>query len=478
MRPSDVLAEDGLLGTVLANRKDKDGDTPLEVMDMAIHALVQARMDEHILPMRGITRAIARSSETEDSSNRLGILAGVSTLASGLLSNAGVILARMGVFAAAVARRAIFTAGRFMVERIAIPLMTGVSRLLLMTPVGWVISGTALSYFLYRTFFKRDNPKTVGEQISQRGTTEDPLFNTDGSLNWEVLQQKYLGLESALGRSPVRPGSAVATATAMNAPASAEVTPERLSLGRKILAEKRSANVKAAIDEASRRTGVNVGILNAVAYKESTFREVASPGTSRAAGLFQFIPSTWNEVLRKYGDQYGVPKNASRDDPLASAIMGAAYIKHEIWPSISKVVSNPSATDLYLGHFMGPAGGARWLRNLRNNPNGIAATDFPTEAGANQWVYYDRNGNARTYQQIYNMFAADLNMIQQAANEETQVQSKPVSAGPPVTSNPPPPDQTADDPTQTPPASARYTQPDNEYADLNGTPIVVPVKPT
>lgn len=473
MRPADILSTDDLLVESLGLKRGPDGRTPVELMEVAVDALAQAEEDARILPMVGITRAIARTSSVEDPDTKSSLKTGVKSIATFLLGVGGRALMGMGSFASRAAKQIVFAGGRFLVQRVLLPMLSGVARLLLMTPIGWVITGGTLAYFLYRTFFKRENPNVSGSVLRNQD-----IADSGEALDWNSIQRSFVDQEPAYGGT-VRPGSAVATAASMQAPASAEVTAERLSLGRQILASKRSAKVKSALEEASRRTGVDVGILTAIAYKESTFREVASPGTSGAAGLMQFIPSTWKEVVKRYGDQYGVPKDASRDDPLASAIMGAAYLKHEIYPAVGKVVSNPSATDLYLGHFMGTGGGPKWLRNYHNSPNSIAATDFPTQAKSNPWVYYDKSGAARTYAQIYNMFAYDLNMIQAATNSETQTQaqSNQVSAGASIVSEAPSSANLgADDPNQTPPETAKYTEPAAQYMNKNGTIVRVPEK--
>lgn len=486
MRPSDVLRSEDVVPLALGQLPDERGDTPLGVIEMALDSIRQAEADARVAPMRAMTKALVKATSADEPDNRYGLLMGVKSLSTYLLSTGAAILARMGGAAARFASRIVLTAGRFLVERIAMPLITGVGRLLLTTPVGWAITGATLSYFLYKTFFQRKNPNELDHEL--RNKEPNDLVRADGTIDWDVfaarMGEPQYGPSFVLGQSGgiygvVRPGSAVATAAEMARPGEVSVSEGTKKRGAEILASKRSQKVRDALEEAARRTGMDVGILNAIAYKESTFQEIASPGTSSAKGLMQFITGTWTYVLNKYGDQYGVPKNASRDDPLASAIMGAAYLKHDIWPAISKVIPNPTATDLYFGHFMGPAGGAKWLRNYLNNPDAIAALDFAKEAAANHWVYYNKDGTARTYREIYNMFASGLNMIQAAATEEFQTRNRPVASGPPITSQTAPTaipqvgnEQTRD---QAPPNSSQKTNPDAEYAKLpNGTPVAFP----
>src|SRR5690242_2920336 len=104
--------------------------------------------------------------------------------------------------------------------------------------------------------------------------------------------------------------------------------------------------VEAAIQRASRATGVDFGFLMRTAQHESGFNPAAKAKTSTAAGLFQFIDQTWLGMLKQHGAKYGygdfaaqiqqgsngryyVPSDAARAnvmalrlDPQANAYMG------------------------------------------------------------------------------------------------------------------------------------------------------------
>lgn len=169
-------------------------------------------------------------------------------------------------------------------------------------------------------------------------------------------------------------------------------------------------DVKSAIHKASQVVGVPVSLLTAMAGVESAFRTDAGASTSSAKGLFQFINSTWVGVLAKYGDKYGVPKDASRFDPTYSAIMAAAMMKHEGYPAAKAAVSNPSMTDIYLTHFLGPTGGRKFIFAYMANPDayGTSAVN-EAQANANYNIFFDKvTGNPRTLRQIYDMFAKKL----------------------------------------------------------------------
>src|SRR3712207_5552120 len=56
---------------------------------------------------------------------------------------------------------------------------------------------------------------------------------------------------------------------------------------------------------AAETTGVDPAYLMALADKESSLLPASKADTSSAEGLFQFLESTWLEVLRRYGAKHG-----------------------------------------------------------------------------------------------------------------------------------------------------------------------------
>ena len=62
-------------------------------------------------------------------------------------------------------------------------------------------------------------------------------------------------------------------------------------------------------------------------------------------------------------------------------------------------------TELSIAHFMGAGGAAKFLNAHSQDGNRTAAQDFPQEAKHNKGVFYDADGNPRTYNQIYRFFS-------------------------------------------------------------------------
>lgn len=183
-----------------------------------------------------------------------------------------------------------------------------------------------------------------------------------------------------------------------------------------------------AIAKASEKTGVDFAYLMQQASVESSFRADVKAKTSSATGLYQFIESTWLDMVKKHGAKHGIDaKTQSKDhllelrrDPKISAAMAGEYAGENKRFLEKHVTGNKDigSTELYMAHFMGPSGAAGFLNALQRNPLQTAADLFPKEARANQSIFYDRqSGSPKTLQAIYNHFD------QKFSNE----QSKPVS---------------------------------------------------
>ncbi|MFA4993699.1 MAG: transglycosylase SLT domain-containing protein [Bdellovibrionales bacterium] len=190
-----------------------------------------------------------------------------------------------------------------------------------------------------------------------------------------------------------------------------------------------SSRVIRAIQNAAAKTGVDFSYLLQKASQESSFDPLATATTSSATGLFQFTNQTWLQVVKNYGDQYGLGNYAAqitsdsdgrltvensemrkailalRKDPNISAEMAGELDKENAAALQQKVGGKIGGTELYLAHFLGAGGASSFIRELRNNPKAAAAEILPTAAAANQSVFYAKTGEARSLQQIYQRFS-------------------------------------------------------------------------
>ncbi len=189
-----------------------------------------------------------------------------------------------------------------------------------------------------------------------------------------------------------------------------------------------SPEVASAIHKASASTGVDFAYLVAQAGQESSFRPDAKAGTSSAKGLYQFVDSTWLTMIRDKGAAYGVgdlaaqidataggPRVADpaarrkildlRNDPTLSAAMAAEYAKSNRAQLTQDLGRAVNSTDLYMAHFLGASGAAKFLSALDSDPSTPGAKLLPEAAAANRGVFFDAQGAPRTVAQIYNHYA-------------------------------------------------------------------------
>ena len=196
--------------------------------------------------------------------------------------------------------------------------------------------------------------------------------------------------------------------------------------------------MRLSIARAAQATGVDFDYLLAQAKLESRLNPQARAGTSSAAGLYQFIGSTWVETLDRHGANHGLgwADAAIRDggrgskivdpamrsqimalryDPNAASLMAAELAKDNQAVLRESLGREPDFAELYMAHFLGSDGAARFLGQMQQNPDATAAALFPKQASANRPVFYDASGAPRSLAQVMDYFR---NRLEQAMAEE------------------------------------------------------------
>lgn len=187
-----------------------------------------------------------------------------------------------------------------------------------------------------------------------------------------------------------------------------------------------------AIAMASRRTGVDFAYLLGQAKIESSLNPTARASTSSATGLYQFIDQSWLAVIDKHGGEYGLGWAADaisrgsngryyvadpdlrqqildlRKHPETASVMAAQHAADNKATLESKLGRQAESVDLYLAHFLGVGGASKFLAVHDRAPGATAAPMFPAAARANRSIFYDKQGNARSFADIRDRFAAKL----------------------------------------------------------------------
>ncbi len=187
-----------------------------------------------------------------------------------------------------------------------------------------------------------------------------------------------------------------------------------------------------AVQNASARTGIDFDYLVDVARVESGYNPTAKAPTSSARGLYQFTKQTWLATLDRHGAAHGlawaadaIGRDASgrlsvadpalrqqifdlRDDPAASSNMAAALTGDNRAYLESRIGRNAEPVDLYLAHFLGSGGAAKFLSALEANPDQPGATMMPEAAAANRSIFYASDGSMRSLAEIRERFRVKL----------------------------------------------------------------------
>lgn len=140
--------------------------------------------------------------------------------------------------------------------------------------------------------------------------------------------------------------------------------------------------------------------------------------TSNAAGVAQFISSTWRDVVRKHATAMGVNPNATDAEIEAMRVdKTEAGAQRQIKAAALHAMDNKRAleagtgrpvndADLYFAHFLGVGGATRFLNAAVQFPQGLATQSVaPEQVEANRPVFYDEAGRPRTNAQVRSFVA-------------------------------------------------------------------------
>lgn len=179
-----------------------------------------------------------------------------------------------------------------------------------------------------------------------------------------------------------------------------------------------------AIDTAGAKSDVDFDYLLQTAIRESSLNPEAKARTSSATGLFQFLDSTWLQVMKEEGPRLGYGQYADaikvdsdgdyfiadkairkevlklREDPQIASDMAAAFTRSNGAYLFDKFGRMPSPGELYIAHFLGAQGAEKLFNAGLKEPDQIAADLFPKQANANRAIFYD-DGKARTIREVY-----------------------------------------------------------------------------
>ena len=151
---------------------------------------------------------------------------------------------------------------------------------------------------------------------------------------------------------------------------------------------------------AAEATGVDPVYMMALADKESSFIPANKASTSSAEGLFQFIESTWLEMVKRFGAQHGLDDRGRCDrgpigdlaiedeamrehmlnlrrDPYLSALMAAEMMKRDRGRVERRLGRPITRSEFYLAHFLGVDSASKFMSLLDDKPEAERAAQLP-----------------------------------------------------------------------------------------------------
>lgn len=169
------------------------------------------------------------------------------------------------------------------------------------------------------------------------------------------------------------------------------------------------ADIFAILAQVGKAKGVDPSLLIAIANIESSLNPLAKATTSSATGLFQFIESTWVNLVKIYGKENGfkdVTIEDRKDPKICATFMCELILENKRYLE-GKGLKDLSKTDLYLAHFLGPKKAMQFIAQKRSNGKIKGITMFPQEAKANEGVFL-KGVEPRTLDSIYDLFTDKL----------------------------------------------------------------------
>jgi hypothetical protein len=198
---------------------------------------------------------------------------------------------------------------------------------------------------------------------------------------------------------------------------------------------------------AAATTGVDPVYMMALADKESSFIPANKASTSSAEGLFQFISSTWLEMVRNYGARHGLANEAAaigkvkgkltvadagardrilrlRRDPYLSALMAGEMMKRDRTLIERRIGRRIQRSEFYLAHFLGADSAGKLMALVDDKPQQSAPQVFPAAAKANKSLFYAKDGGKTRHLSVAEVYEKIDGMIDKRMDRYEDVSSK------------------------------------------------------
>ncbi|MBB3021666.1 hypothetical protein FHR70_004768 [Microvirga lupini] len=198
---------------------------------------------------------------------------------------------------------------------------------------------------------------------------------------------------------------------------------------------------------ASKMTGADPVYMMALADKESSFLPGNKASTSSAVGLFQFITSTWLEVVRSFGPTHGLDAEAQaiervdgklavadetmrehilglRRNPYISSLMAAEMMKRDKAKIEAKLGRKLNRSEFYMSHFFGVDSASKFIALVDDTPKKSAPAAFPAAAKSNKSLFFTKDGKKTRQLSVAEVYGKIDDMIDKRLNRYGDVSTR------------------------------------------------------
>ncbi|WP_246498506.1 transglycosylase SLT domain-containing protein [Microvirga soli] len=198
---------------------------------------------------------------------------------------------------------------------------------------------------------------------------------------------------------------------------------------------------------ASKMTGADPVYMMALADKESSFLPGNKASTSSAVGLFQFITSTWLEVVRSFGPMHGLIAEAQaiervdgkltvvdetmrehilslRRNPYISSLMAAEMMKRDKAKIEARLGRQLNRSEFYMSHFFGVDSASKFIALVDDTPKKSAPAAFPAAAKSNKSLFFTKDGKKTRQLSVAEVYGKIDDMIDKRLNRYGDVSTR------------------------------------------------------
>lgn len=139
--------------------------------------------------------------------------------------------------------------------------------------------------------------------------------------------------------------------------------------------------------------------LGTTRAKESGGNDLAANPNSTAKGRYQFTDGTWADVAKRHPG-LGLTPGGWKDPEQQERAMQAFTADNAKALTAAGIPINPG--NLYVSHFLGEAGGPKFIAGAMSNPDAPAvAFVSPRAARANRNIFFEKDGRPKTAGAVY-----------------------------------------------------------------------------